>query len=123
MKERIDSTRTVDFEESQANGRPIGAILRDMVSHVKEIVRSEIELVSLKVQEGIEERKRAAISIVVANMLILYAGGFLLLGLVWALSTIWPAWLSAVAVGAALAIVGSVILSSGIKKLKNPKST
>jgi len=125
MKERIASPglRTATVEDPAANGRPIVAIFREMISHVSEIVRSEILLVSLEVREEIAERKRAAISIAVANMLIFYGGAFLLLGLVYALSTVWPAWLSAVSVGAALAIVGSVILANGIKKLKNPKST
>jgi hypothetical protein len=125
MKERIASPgpRTATVEDPPANGRPIVAIFREMISHVSEIVRSEILLVSLEVREEIANRKKAAISIAVANMLIFYGGAFLLLGLVYALSTVWPAWLSAVSVGAALAIVGSAILANGIKKLKNPKST
>lgn len=125
MKERIASPgpRMATIEDPPANGRPIVAIFREMISHVSEIVRSEILLVSLEVRGEIAERKRAAISIAVANLLIFYGGAFLLLGLVYALSTVWPAWLSAVAVGATLAIAGSVILSNGIRKLKNPKST
>jgi hypothetical protein len=125
MKERNASPgpRTATVEDPPANGRPIVAIFREMISHVSEIVRSEILLVSLEVREEIANRKKAAISIAVANMLIFYGGAFLLLGLVYALSTVWPAWLSAVSVGAALAIVGSAILANGIKKLKNPKST
>ena len=125
MKERISSPgpRTATVEDPPANGRPIVAIFREMISHVSEIVRSEILLVSLEVREEIADRKRAAISIAVANMLIFYGGAFLLLGLVYALSTVWPAWLSALSVGAALAIAGSVILANGIKKLKSPKST
>lgn len=125
MKERIASPgpRMATVEDPPANGRPIVAIFREMISHVSEIVRAEILLASLEIREEIAERKRAAISIAVANILIFYGGAFLLLGLVYALSTVWPAWLSAVSVGAVLAIVGSVTLASGIKKLKNPKST
>jgi uncharacterized membrane protein YqjE len=110
-------------EDPPTNGRPIGAIFRDMVGHISEIVRSEILLVQIEVREEIAERKNAAISIAVANMLLLYGGAFLLLALVYALSTIWPAWLSALTVGAALAIIGGLLLANGIKKLKNPKST
>ena len=125
MKERIASPgpRTATVEDPPANGRPIVAIFREMISHVAEIVRSEILLVSLEVREEIAERKRAAISIAVANVFILYGGAFLFLGLIYALSTVLPAWLAAVTVGAALAIIGTVVLANGIKKLKNPKST
>jgi uncharacterized membrane protein YqjE len=114
---------TATVEDPPANGRPLVAIFRDMVSHVSEIVRAEILLVTLEFREEIAERKNAAISIAVANVLILYGGAFLLLGLVYALSTIWPSWLSAVAVGAVVSIIGCVVLATGIKKIKNPKST
>ena len=113
----------VSVEDPPTNGRPIVAIFREMVSHISEIVRSEILLVTLEVREEIEERKNAVISIAVANMLLLYGGAFLLLAAVYGLSTIWPAWLSALTVGAALALIGALLLANGIKKLKNPKST
>jgi hypothetical protein len=110
-------------EEMPANGRPIVAIFREMISHVSEIVRSEILLVTLEVREEIAERKTAVISIIVAGMFILYGGAFLFLGLLYALSTVLSAWLAAVTVGAALAIIGTVVLANGIKKLKSPRST
>jgi len=94
-----------------------------MVGHISEIVRSEILLVSLEFREEFAERKNAVISVAVASMLLLYGGAFLLLAIVYGLSTVWPAWLSALTVGVALALIGGLLLSSGVKKLKNPKST
>jgi hypothetical protein len=55
--------------------------------------------------------------------LILYGGVFIFLGLVYALSTVWPAWLAAMAVGGVVAVGGGVLLALGVKKIKNPKST
>jgi len=106
-----------------SNGRPIVAIFKEMVGHISEIVRSEILLVSLEFREEFAERKNAVISVAVASMLLLYGGAFLLLAIVYGLSTVWPAWLSALTVGVALALIGGLLLSSGVKKLKNPKST
>jgi len=125
MKERPFkySSGSAAVEDPPTNGRPIVAIFREMVAHLSEIVRSEILLVSLEAKSEIAERKNAAISIVVANMLLLYAGGFVLLGAVYALSTVWPAWLSAISVGAAVGLIGAVLLSRGVKSIKNPKST
>lgn len=110
-------------EDPPTNGRPLVAIFRDMVGHVSEIVRSEILLVTLEFREELLQRKNAAIAIAVAGLLLLYGGAFVLLGVVYALSMVWPTWLSALVVGAVIAIVGSLVLASGIKRIKSPKST
>jgi hypothetical protein len=52
---------------------------------------------------------------------LLYGGAFLLLGVVYALSTVWPAWLAAIVVGAAVGIIGITVLARGVHKIKSPK--
>jgi hypothetical protein len=110
-------------EQQTRNGRPVLEILQEMLAHVREIVRSEILLLALNVRENLTARKRAALTIVLGNVLILYGGVFIFLGLVYALSTVWPAWLAAMAVGGVVAVGGGVLLALGVKKIKNPKST
>jgi hypothetical protein len=123
MKERrfIDPDGS-SREDPSSDGRPISEIFRDIISHVSEIVRSEIRLATIEAKQEIAELKTAAVSIVVGNVLIVAGGIFLLLGLVYGLSTIWPPWLAAVAVGAGVGIIGGVFLSVGIRKLKYSKS-
>jgi hypothetical protein len=94
-----------------------------MAGHLGEIVRSEILLLTLNFRKSVAARKRAALTIVLGNVLILYGGVFIFLGLVYALSTVWPAWLAAMAVGGVVAVGGGVLLALGVKKIKNPKST
>lgn len=122
MNERFrvvsDNTST---KEAATDGRPVTAILREMISHLGEIVRAEVQLVSLEVRQDIAAKKSAAVSIVVANVLVLYGGAFLLLGLVYALSTIWPPWLAAVVVGTAVSIVGIAVLAKGVQRIKSPR--
>jgi uncharacterized BrkB/YihY/UPF0761 family membrane protein len=87
-----------------------------------EIVRAEIRLASYEFRQDIVDLKTAAICLAVAAILIGYGVVFLLLSLVYALSTVWAPWLSALVVGAGVAIIGSVVLKVGIGKLKRPKS-
>jgi uncharacterized membrane protein YqjE len=102
--------------------RPIGEIVRDIVNHISEIVRSEFRLVSLEVRQEAAEMKTGAISIAIGNVLILYGGLFLLLALVYILSTVWPAWLASLAVGAFVTIAGAVAVKLGVNKLKGFRS-
>src|SRR5262245_53077130 len=96
-----------------STSRPVVTIISEMIGHLGKLVRAEVQLVSLEVRQDIAARKSAAISIVVANVLLLYGGAFLLLGLVYALSTVLPAWLAAIVVGAVLGIIGVAVLASG----------
>ena len=110
------------IENPPSNGRPLGEIFRDIVGHIAEIVRAEIRLATLDFRQEILELRTAAICIAVAALLIGYGVVFLLLGLVYALSMVWAPWLSALVVGAGVAIIGSIILGVGVGKLKKPKS-
>jgi uncharacterized membrane protein YqjE len=109
--------------ESAGDGRPIGDIVRDIVNHISEIVRSEFRLVSLEVKQEAAEMKTGAIAIAIGNVLLLYGGLFLLFGAVYLLATVWPTWLAALAVGACVAIAGAVAVKVGISKLKRSRST
>jgi uncharacterized membrane protein YqjE len=110
------------IENPPSNGRPLGEIFRDIVGHIAEIVRAEIRLASLDFRQEILDLRTAALCIAVAAVLIGYGVVFLLLSLVYALSTVWAPWLSALVVGAGVALIGGVILGIGVGKLKRPKS-
>jgi uncharacterized membrane protein YqjE len=110
------------IENPPSNGRPLGEIFRDIVGHIAEIVRAEIRLASLDFRQEILDLRTAALCIAVAAVLIGYGVVFLLLSLVYALSTVWAPWLSALVVGAGVALIGGVILKIGVGKLQRPKS-
>ena len=91
---------------------------------MSEIIRSEIRLATTEIKRDLAERAKAAIYVVIAGVLILFGGGFALLGVVYAMATIWPAWLSAIAVGAVTGIVGTALFFIGRGKMKQrPKVT
>jgi uncharacterized membrane protein YqjE len=122
MRERgLIDRRDTSVEDPPPNGRPIGEVVRDIIGHIDEIIRSELRLATAEFREDVVELKGAAISIAIGNLLLIYAGIFLLLGLVYALSTIWPSWAAALVVGAGLGIIGGFVLRAGIRKIKQPK--
>ena len=104
--------------DRSSSDRSIAQILQEIVSHMSEIIRSEIRLATTEIKRDLAERAKAAIYVVIAGVLILFGGGFALLGVVYAMATIWPAWLSAIAVGAVTGIVGAVLFFIGRGKMK-----
>jgi len=109
------------IDDPLSNDRPLGEIFKDILGHIAEIIRSVIRLVTVEVRQEVVSLKVAAISIVLGAILAIYGGAFLLLGLVYALSSVWPSWISALTVGAGVAILGSIVVSMGINKIKRRK--
>ena len=106
-----------------ANDRTVSSVLQDIVGNVQEIVRSEVRLAKTELKEEAVKAKSSGIFLSAGALTGLYAVGFLLLGLVYALSTVIPAWAAAFLVGIALAIVASTLLSTGRKRLKQVNPT
>ena len=122
MKERqhfnSSDLHTASVGDRSSSGRSIAQILQEIVSHISEIIRSEIRLATTEIKQDLGERAKAATYVIIAGVLILYGGGFALLGVVYAMATIWPAWLSAIAVGAVTGVVGAVLFFIGRGKMK-----
>jgi uncharacterized membrane protein YqjE len=123
MKERSNIKNEFDaFDEtgasSKSGGRSISQILQEIVSHVTEIVRSEVRLARVEVGEDVTQITRAGVFVAIGAAFALQALGFVLLGLVYALGTMMPLWLSAVSVGAGAGVIAVVFLSVGRTKIK-----
>jgi uncharacterized membrane protein YqjE len=122
MNERklFDVSKTHD-RQSSTGARPIAEIVRDIMNHISEIVRSEFRLISVEVKQEASELKTAGISIAVGNVLLIYGGLFFLLGALYALSIVWPIWLAALVIGTVVALVGAIALKLGVDRLKRPR--
>jgi uncharacterized membrane protein YqjE len=118
-----DVNREVPTAESEdtrgrSSDRPISQILQDVVRSVTEIVECQIRLAAAEIKKDLAQRSKAAASLLVAGVVMLYAVGLLLLGVVYALSTVWPAWLAAIVPAAVLALLGVVLFFSGRQRMK-----
>jgi uncharacterized membrane protein YqjE len=124
MKERsnINKDQFDDLAEtndsSQSGGRAISLILKDIVNHVTEIIRSEVRLAQTEVRQDVTQVAKASILCAIGAVFGLFALGFILLGLVYVLESTMPPWLSAVTVGTGVGIVAAIFLLAGRTKMK-----
>jgi uncharacterized membrane protein YqjE len=93
-------------------------ILDRIVSNVQEMIRSEVRLAKSEIKEGGQTAAKAGISLVAGAALAFYAGWFILLCIVYALTLVLAAWLSALIVGAVLALAAFLALRAGVNKLR-----
>ena len=124
MKERPDVNTNTSHEsrvgdpDTIIDGRSIKQILQDIVNHVTDIFRSEVQLARTEVRGDLMHYGKASRLVGIAAVLLFYALGFLLLGAVYALQSVMPPWLAAVLVGLAVGIVAAVLFTTGRKKLR-----
>jgi uncharacterized membrane protein YqjE len=122
MKDRRDTTslresRTREEDAVPSDSRSIKQILQDIVKHVSDIMRSEVRLAKTEVRQDVTHYAKTSAFIGVAGVLTLYAVGFVLLSLVYALQGVMPSWLAALVVGVAVGAVAAITYLTGRKKL------
>lgn len=103
--------------------RSLSEILQNIGGNVQEIVRSEIRLAKAEAKEELTKSAKAGSSLASGAALALYALGFLLLAVTFALEIVLPAWLSALIVSAAVGAIAAALISSGIKKMRRVSPT
>jgi uncharacterized membrane protein YqjE len=103
---------------SQTGSRAISRILHEIVNHVTEIIRSEVQLARTEVRQDVTQVANASAFLGIGAAFGLFALGFILLGAVYALGSIMPPWLSAVVVGAGTGIVAAIFLLAGRSKMR-----
>jgi uncharacterized membrane protein YqjE len=117
-KEQFDDF--VDIATSSKSGsRPFSQIVQEIVNHLTEIVRSEIRLARVEVRQDFAQFTNASAFLGIGAVFALYAFGFVLLGLVYAISTTLAPWLSAVIVGLGVGLFAAIFLLVGRKKMKH----
>jgi uncharacterized membrane protein YqjE len=105
--------------QDQDADRSIASVLSDIVGNVQQIVRAEVRLARAEVREEAAKAKRGLMLLGAGAVGFMFAGGFLLLALVYALATVWPAWAAALVVAFGAAAVGGMIVTAGVSNLKS----
>jgi uncharacterized membrane protein YqjE len=106
--------------------RSISDVLQDIFGNVQDIVRSEVRLAQAEIKTEAAKTARAAKSLVAGAVLALYAGGLLLIALVYALAMVLQPWLAALVVGAFVAVVAAALISIGkgrLREVHKPEKT
>ena len=101
-----------------AGDRSVSDVLQDIIRNVQEIVRSEVRLAKTEIREEAAKTKSSGLLLGAGAVAAIFALLFLLLTIVYALALVMPNWAAALIVGAALAVVASVIFTAGLKQFK-----
>jgi uncharacterized membrane protein YqjE len=103
--------------------RSVPEVLQDIVGNLQEIIRSEFRLAKVELKEETLKASKPVATFGMGLVFGFYGIGFLLLSLVYWLTTLMAVWLAALLIGAGLAIVAIALMSSSGKKLKRVNPT
>lgn len=107
-----------DGTPGPAKPASLGKLVEQVSEQASRLVRAEIELAKAELAE---KAKKSGIGIgllVVALLILAYAAGVLLLAAVYGLGTVWPLWLSALAIGGFMVLVVIILALVGAQLLK-----
>jgi hypothetical protein len=99
--------------------RTFGDVVEDLLRNLQEIVRAEVRLAKSEIQKEAEKARVAAALIGVGAVLGLSALAMVLVAAVAALAEIMPVWAAALVMGVVLVAGAGVLLSMGIKRLRD----
>jgi uncharacterized membrane protein YqjE len=101
-----------------AEDRSFSDVFQDILHNVQDIVRSEVRLAKTEIREEVGEAKSAAVMLGGGALTSIFALLFFLLTLVYALALVMPSWAAALIVGAALAVIATLMLITGRRRFK-----
>ena len=101
------------------NERTLPELLQGAIGNIQEIIRSEFQLARAEIGAAIQKISGPATMVGVGIGISLYAVGFILLAVVYKLSTVMEAWVAALLVGGVLALIAIITLVGATNKLKH----
>ncbi|KAB7628321.1 phage holin family protein [Alkalilimnicola sp. S0819] len=117
-EERIPADAAPGAGSRPESERSVTALFRELANEVTTLVRKEVELARVETGEKVSQASQG-VGALAAGALIAFAGVLVLLdAAVYALSQVWQPWLSALVVGAVVAVIGLILLSRGRSRLK-----
>jgi uncharacterized membrane protein YqjE len=98
--------------------RSFSELVQDIAGNVQDMVRSEVRLAKVELKNEAVKAAGAGKMLAIGAVVALYAGGFILLGIVLALSLTMATWLAALVVGAGAALIAAIMIQTGSHRLK-----
>jgi nitrate/nitrite transporter NarK len=106
---------------TRLNERSMPGVLQDILRNIQEIGRSEFCLAKSEIKEQASKAAKPAAALAMGIVLAMYALGFMLLTIVYVLTTVIAAWLAALIVTAVVAVVAVVLVVTSKERLKQVK--
>ena len=108
-------------ESSATPERSFGTVIRDIGGNIDRIVRAELRFAMAQVRVEMGATANASRIIAAGAAFAMLAVGFTLLGGMFALSTVMPTWLAALAVAAGAAAAAAVLIGVGRKRFASQR--
>ena len=106
-----------------ATERSFTVVLQDIMRNVQEIIRAEVRLAKAEIREEASKAFSSMVWVMVGAVCAAFALTFLLWTVVYAVGLVWPMWAATLVVAAVLGIAGAVMLSGGIRRMKDVSPT
>jgi len=105
------------------NARSVSDVLQDIFGNLQDIVRSEVRLAKVELKTEASQTAKAGKPLLAGVVLGFYAGGLLLLAVVYGLSVVLPPWMAALSVGVGVSVMAAILIGIGRGRLRvvNPK--
>lgn len=100
------------------NNRSVAEVLQDIFGNVQELIRSEFRLAKAETREEVSKVAKFSVMLGAGFVLVVYAVGFLLLTIMYALETTLVPWLAALIVAVGVMMIAMVAVSIGRKRMK-----
>jgi uncharacterized membrane protein YqjE len=100
------------------NNRSIAEVFQDIIGNVQELIRSEFRLAKAETREEVTKAAKSSVVLGAGVVLAVYATGFLLLTIMYALEITLPPWLSALIVAVGVMIIAMAAVGIGRKRMK-----
>lgn len=101
-----------------ADANSVGQLLRQLTHDVPELVVKELALARAELTDSMQATKAGIAAMVGGGAVLLSGLVVLLMSAVYGLSNVMAPWLAALLVGAAVVVIGLVMVSAGKKKLE-----
>ena len=104
-----------------AADRSVADVLQDILRNVQDILRSEIRLAKAEIRQEATQAARAAVWMTIGVVGLLSAWMFFLWTGVYLLATVLPMWAATLAITVAMAGVGGLVITAGLRRFARIK--
>jgi uncharacterized membrane protein YqjE len=101
--------------------RSMGDVLKDIITNVQEMIRSEFRLARVEMRDEVSHATDAAKVIGIGAGLALLGAAFMLVTVTLLLALVMPAWVATLIVGGVLGIAGLIMLQKGRGQFRVPR--
>lgn len=103
------------------NGSTFTGLAERAVTHVREIIRSELDLLKQELKEKASKAGKSAITLAVGAVLLVYAAGLVIATCTAALALFLPVWAAALCMAFVVGVPGAIAVAVGLHHIKKVK--